>query len=361
VLGGLGFIGRNLVQFLLSNDLVSKVRLCDKLVTANAYLSPEHQKMVEEDPRVEFKQVNLARESTIDKVFDSEEGPWDFVINCAGETKYSQGDVVYKENILDTSVTAAKAAAKRNVNKWIEVSTAQVYDSGKKHSNETSATKPWTKLAEFKLQAEEAIKAIPGLNWIIVRPAIVYGPGDISGLTHRFVCAAVYKQMGESMEFLWDKDLKYNTVHVKDVVSALWFLTQQGKVGEIYNLADSGDTTLANVAELITKMFGIKTSFMGFLQSKAISVIGMKTAAETANEKHLSPWSELCKTHNIHNSPLTPYLDQELLYNDNYSVDGTKITKLGFSYEFPQPTEEELRKVMTYFVDLKYFPQGVLL
>jgi len=309
---------------------------------------------------VEFKQVNLARENTIDKVFDSDGGDWDFVINCAGETKYSQGEVVYKENILDASVTAAKAAAKRNVKKWIEVSTAQVYDSDKKHSTESSSTKPWTKLAEFKLQAEEAIKAIPGLNWIIVRPSIVYGPGDISGLTHRFVCASVYKQLKETMEFLWDKDLKYNTVHVMDVVAALWFLTQQGTVKEIYNLADPGDTTLGTVAEFITKMFGIKTSFMGYLQSKAISVIGMKTAAETANEKHLSPWSELCKTHNIHNSPLTPYLDQELLYNNNYSIDGTKITKLGFEYKFPQVTEEELRKIIIYFEELKYFPKGLL-
>lgn len=261
---------------------------------------------------------------------------------------------------MDTCVTSAKAAAKRKVKKWIEVSTAQVYDSDKKHSTESSPTKPWTKLAEFKLQAEEAIKSIPGLNWIIVRPAIVYGPGDISGLTHRLVCASVYKQLGETMEFLWDKDLKYNTVHVQDTVAALWFLAQQGNVGEIYNLADQGDTNLGAVAEFITKMFGIKTNFMGFLQSKAISVIGMKNAAETANEKHLSPWSELCKSHNIHNSPLTPYLDQELLYNDNYSVDGTKITKLGFSYKYPQVTEEELRKIINYFINLKYFPSGLI-
>jgi dTDP-D-glucose 4,6-dehydratase len=44
------------------------------------------------------------------------------------------------------------------------------------------------------------------------------------------------------MEFLWDKDLKMNTVHVRDVCAALWHLGQNGKVGEIYNLADSGDT-----------------------------------------------------------------------------------------------------------------------
>jgi nucleoside-diphosphate-sugar epimerase len=44
------------------------------------------------------------------------------------------------------------------------------------------------------------------------------------------------------MEFLWDKDLKINTVHVYDVVAALVHLANNGTVGEIYNLCDKNDT-----------------------------------------------------------------------------------------------------------------------
>jgi len=86
------------------------------------------------------------------------------VVNLAGETKYSQTDEVYKENIIDVSVTCANGAAKRGITKYIEVSTAQVYDSGKKASAEDDKVKPWTKLAKAKLQAEEALKAIKGLT-----------------------------------------------------------------------------------------------------------------------------------------------------------------------------------------------------
>uniref|UniRef100_A0A8W8P4F6 3-beta hydroxysteroid dehydrogenase/isomerase domain-containing protein n=1 Tax=Magallana gigas TaxID=29159 RepID=A0A8W8P4F6_MAGGI len=42
VLGGTGFIGRNLVTYLVQNDLVSKVRVADKVPPALAWLNQKH-------------------------------------------------------------------------------------------------------------------------------------------------------------------------------------------------------------------------------------------------------------------------------------------------------------------------------
>jgi nucleoside-diphosphate-sugar epimerase len=90
------------------------------------------------------------------------------------------------------------------------------------------------------------------LKLIIVRPAIVYGPSDMFGITPRLIVGAVYRHIKEEMKFLWTKDLKINTVHVADVVRALWFVaaTVDQKGGresdiiapEIYNIVDNGDT-----------------------------------------------------------------------------------------------------------------------
>jgi len=198
------------------------------------------------------------------------------------------------------------------------------------------------------------------LNLVIVRPAIVYGPGDVLGLTPRLICAAVYKHLNDTMEFLWDKDLKINTVHVKDVSCALWHLCVNGKVGEIYNLADSGDTDQGHINKLLENIFKIKTSFMGYLKSKGATTVAMKVVAETANEKHLKPWSDLCKAKGITNTPLTPYLDEELLYNNANAVDGSKITKTGFSYKYPAVTDELLREVLNHFMSLGFFPKGLI-
>jgi len=359
VLGGCGFIGRNLVQYLVENGLVSKIRVADKVLPDLAGLSKKQQEIFKGDT-VEFKQANLAREAMVNKVFDETEGKWDFVFNLAGETKYSQTKEVYKENIVDVSTTCGKAAAKAGVKRYVEVSTAQVYDADKKPSTEASKIKPWTGLATAKLEAEEALRKISGLNLIIVRPATVYGPGDINGITPRLITSAVYKQLGETMEFLWDKDLKINTVHVYDVCTALWHLTNNGTVGEVYNLADDNDTDQGSVNALLEKIFGIKTGFMGNMKSKLATAVAMRTVAETANEKHLKPWSDLCKSKGIVNTPLTPYLDEEVLYNNPLSIDGSKILKIGFSYAHPKMTEAHLREVITYFAESGFFPKDLV-
>jgi dTDP-4-dehydrorhamnose reductase len=56
---------------------------------------------------------------------------WDWVINLAAETKYSQTDEVYDEKVYLLSVNCGKQAAKSNVGVFVEVSTAQVYDGDK--------------------------------------------------------------------------------------------------------------------------------------------------------------------------------------------------------------------------------------
>ena len=77
----------------------------------------------------------------------------------------------------------------------------------------------------------------------------------------------------------------------------------------------------------------------------------MSSATEESNEKHLSPWSEACSRDGISNTPLSPYLDQELLYHKHLHVDGSKILQTGFSYEQPRPTVDLLREVC-FFLDL---------
>jgi len=280
--------------------------------------------------------------------------------NLAGETKYSQTEAVYKENVLDVAVKCANTAAKHGVKRFIEVSTAQVFDGDKpKHPyKEDGKLDPWTNLAKAKLEAEKAIKAIPGLNLVIVRPAIVYGPGDISGITPRIICGAVYKHLGEEMEFLWDKEMKINTVHVIDVCRALWYLTNHGNNGDLFNLADENDTDQQSVNGLLSEIFGIKTSCMGSIKTNlAKATLSMRRVAEAANEKHLTPWSELCKTKGITNTVLSPYLDEELLYHNSLCVDGSKIKSTGFTYQNPKMSKQSLLDVIKHFQELGYFPK----
>lgn len=78
--------------------------------------------------------------------------------------------------------------------------------------------------------------------------------------------------------------------------------------------------------------------------------LNMKGAAEHSNDKHVPVWTKLCQEHKILNTPLTPYIDKELLYNNHLFVDGTKITKDSkFAYK-EKLTEQSLKEVVQVFI-----------
>ncbi len=182
------------------------------------------------------------------------------------------------------------------------------------------------------------------------------------------------------MEMLWTKDLKTNTVHVRDVAKALWFLTNNGNNGQIFNLADENDTgecynretvfehgtnndcaiDQGKVNDLLEQIYGIKTGFVGQIMSSIAAKMSLKNIAEVANDKHLKPWSDMTKEAGIQDTPLTPYLDEELLKDHSTALDGSAITKLGFKYDYPKPTVDLLKEVIKDFEAKGYFPKNIV-
>eukprot|EP01080_Neovahlkampfia_damariscottae_P005434 gene5434-9247_t len=357
ILGGCGFVGRHLVKKLIEADVASHIRIADKKQPKTNYMSPDFLKYYENEI-VKAMQADVGTKKGVEKAFASEEGKFDWVVNLAGETKYGQEKAVYDKNIYELSLNCAKAAEEMGVEKFIEFSTAQVYASTKKPAVETDKTKPWTALAETKLKVEEAIKKeCPKLNFIIVRPSTIYGVGDVNGLMPRIICGATYTHTKEKMKFLWSGDLRINTVHVSDVASATLLLLQKGINGETYNLCDSCDSTQGSINSLLEQVFGIETGYFGSILSNLAS-LKLSDAAQTANDNHVNPWSEMCQNAEIHFTPLTPYLDKELLLNTPLFVNGNKIVdSLGFKYEHPKLSVEDIQEEIQYYVDLNVFPK----
>jgi len=159
------------------------------------------------------------------------------------------------------------------------------------------------------------------------------------------------------METLYTKSLKLNTVHVDDVAKALWFLTTHGPSGSIWNLADKGDTDQGKINTLLEQLYGIKTQFLNQIKMTAASTMGTKFLVGFVNDLHLKPFSDAMKKYNINDTPLTPYLDEELIKDNDTSVDGTAIESLGFTYTHPAPTVELLREVLLDYNAKGYFPK----
>ncbi|KAI7903970.1 uncharacterized protein BX663DRAFT_587783 [Cokeromyces recurvatus] len=361
ILGGVGFIGRNFIHYLLMNNLVSNIRVVDKVLPQTAYLSETFKK---DFSKIEFKQANLINPAC----FNTEDGKeFDYVFNFAAETKYSQVPEIYHERIFNLSVNCAKEAAKRKVKLFIEMSTAEVYDnSNREASIETSKIKPWTIIAEHKYKAEEELKKIKGLNLLILRPAVVYGPGAVLGLTSRLIIGRIYQYLNEEMKLLWSKDLKLNTVHVDDVSRACWHLTQwyiendislSGQI-PVFNLVDKQDTDQEVINKQLQYIFHIKTGYYGSVVS-SFAKMNLNDVIETVNEKHLAPWAELLHKNGISVTPLSPYLDEELLYNNALYVDGSKIEKeTNFTYSVPYLKQEKLIEIINEYESLNVWPKS---
>jgi nucleoside-diphosphate-sugar epimerase len=189
IIGGLGYIGRFLALYIQKNNLASEVRIVDKVLPQLAWLAPQFEEACSQD---KFMQADASKERTLPlpplhsfpsmifthwsceltttpptaslpRIFDRCNGrQWDYVFNCGGETRYSQEDEVYKVRSLALSVAAGKEAAKRGVKAFVELSTGMVYKPDSQPSKEGDKLKPWSKIAVFKLQAEEQLAKIEG-------------------------------------------------------------------------------------------------------------------------------------------------------------------------------------------------------
>ncbi|SPN96721.1 probable C-3 sterol dehydrogenase/3-beta-hydroxysteroid dehydrogenase and related dehydrogenases [Cephalotrichum gorgonifer] len=367
IIGGLGYIGRFLALHIEKNNLASEVRLVDKVLPQLAWLPAEFKSACSDD---KFVQADASREQALERVFGRADGKtWDYVFNCGGETRYSQEDEVYRIRSRDLSIALGKEAAKRKVKAFVELSTGMVYKSDSTPSKEQDKLKPWSKIAVFKLQAEEELAKIEGLNLVIMRLAHVYGPYASQWVATGLCMARVYKYLESEMKWLWTKGLRTNTVHIDDVTRALWDVAvwyDSGKanwdsatMGPVptFNIVDRGVTTQGTMADLVAEIFGIETGFQGQVIS-TFARLNMDSVVDDVNDELLGPWGTMLEEAGITRpGPLTPFMEKELLKDTDLSMDGSRFEEVvGFKYEKPALTKELLEEVIESYRRMNWWP-----
>jgi nucleoside-diphosphate-sugar epimerase len=253
ILGGCGFVGRNLVKYLLDNSLASAIRVADKRAPFMAFLSADHKAAFANKDVVEFMQVDVSEDDMLEAAFAPPRGDagggggggggagggagggWDYVVNLAAETALGKKDEFYEKGVAGAGKAAAAAARVGGVKKFVHVSTASVYKpaASARGTAEGGKVEPWHAAGAAAARAEDAARAGGGgaLPLVMLRPATVYGPGDHGSLMPRCVIAATYKATAERMDFLWDASVKVATVHVFDVVRAIYFCAKKAEAG----------------------------------------------------------------------------------------------------------------------------------
>lgn len=71
----------------------------------------------------------------------------------------------------------------------------------------------------------------------------------------------------------------------------------------------------------------------------------MSAVVDEINDKHLGPWAELCQTDSTEKTPLTPYLDEELLHYKHLNLSNEKLKNIGYNLLVPIMNTEKIEEV----------------
>ena len=259
VTGGAGFIGSNLVKFLLKKKFF--VINIDKLsYSANPY----NLKEIKKKNKYIFIKQDINNKNEILKVLNKYRP--DGIFNLAAETHVDRSidspENFIKSNILGVynlleAVTKYLSNSKKKT-KFIHVSTDEVYGDIKKgkRSNETYPYNPSSPYAASKASADQLIKSyirtykFPG---IISKCCNNYGPNQFP---EKLIPKIIYNIINNRPITIYSKGHNIREwIYVQDHCEALLKIFYKGKIGDSYNIGSSQNLTNINIAKKLINIF----------------------------------------------------------------------------------------------------------
>lgn len=196
------------------------------------------------DKRIRFIDISLSDKSRLSAVLSDAE-PFDGVIHCAGVTKAAHTEDFQKVNCEGTRLLAEVLMETGKLRgRFVFLSSLSVMGESKSEPQPNSA------YGRSKLAAEQALAAIPGLDYVTLRPTGVYGPRE----KDYFLMA---KSIGQGIDFaVGFKPQVITFVYVKDVATASLLALAEGKSQSAYFLTDGGEYSSRAFSDLLQTEMG---------------------------------------------------------------------------------------------------------
>ena len=274
VIGGAGFVGSWVVEELLkSTD--SRVTIIDNLISSEKW-------NISIDPRVTFIEGSAAEFESFEKI----QGPIDFIYQLAcfhGNQSSIARPLDDLENGLKTTLVTLEWARKNSPNSRIVYSGAGC----------AVAEKTWEKpeavkeinSTSLKHDSPYSISKITGemyccyfseqydMDIIRVRFQNVYGPREILGagiwrgtvntIWRNVIPTFIWKALkNEQLEVYGSQRASRDFIYVQDIARGCVLAGENGKKGEVYNLATEKETEILVLAELIISTLGSKSNII---------------------------------------------------------------------------------------------------
>ena len=262
VTGGKGFIGSKIVE-MLSKD--HKVTVVDSHDTYGIMTMEELNKLfVWRTRNWNTKNVSMIQGDVLDrlvclKAFSSNP---DIVIHLATypRAKIVDNDpIVGIPKVINTTTNLLWHSEKFNVKKFVYISSSMVYGDFVDGMKEDGNTKPKNIYGEAKLTGERMVKLFAkrdGLNYNIIRPSGVYGPGD---MPDRVVSKFFAKAMKNETITLHNGDNKVDFTYRQDAATGIIQAALSSVANVSFNITAGHATSLRTLAEMIIEITGSRS------------------------------------------------------------------------------------------------------
>ncbi len=263
ITGGLGFIGTKIIEK-LSNE-GHRIICVDNKDTYGILSSVELNRLIAwrtrnwDNKNVSIINGDLLDRDTCLKAFRSRP---DIVIHLA---TYPRAKIVDQDpingipKVIGTTTNLLWHASKFETKKFVYISSSMVYGDFVDGTKEDSNTKPQNIYGEAKLTGERLTKLFAkrdGLNYTIVRPSGVYGPGD---LPDRVVSKFFAKAMNDETITLHNGENKVDFTYRQDAAYGIIKAADSEVANTSFNITTGNATSLRTLAETIIDITGSKS------------------------------------------------------------------------------------------------------
>ena len=260
VTGGKGFIGSKIVEMLCKDG--HSITVVDNEDTYGIMTKDELRKLYEWRTRNwDPKKVQYIPGDILDRLVCLKAFSYnpEIVIHLA---TYPRAKIVDADPILgvpkviNTTTNLLWHSEKFNIRKFVYVSSSMVYGDFSDGTKEDGKTKPKNIYGEAKLTGERMVKLFArrsGLNYNIVRPSGVYGPGD---MPDRVVSKFFEKAMNGQAITLHNGNNKVDFTYRQDAARGIIMAALSSVANVSFNITAGNATSLRTLAEKIIEITG---------------------------------------------------------------------------------------------------------
>ncbi|MBI5553654.1 MAG: dTDP-glucose 4,6-dehydratase [Candidatus Diapherotrites archaeon] len=266
VTGGAGFIGSHFIRHRIAAHPHARLTNLDHLDYA---ASPQTVSELARLPRYSFIRGDITRPSDVKKAMKNADTVVHFAAQTHVDRSISDPFPFIHTNVQGT-LTLLEEARKQDIEKFVHISTDEVYGSRLKGSfDEQSPLAPRNPYSASKAAADHLVQSYYetyGLPVCRVRPSNNFGPYQFPEKVIPFFITRLLD--GQKVPLYGDGKNTRDWLYVEDTARAVDLVLRKGKAGEAYNIAPYNEKENIWITRFILKYLGLNDSRIQFVKDR---------------------------------------------------------------------------------------------